>query len=69
MRSRDKTARMLLFDVPIARLTRAVGWGCRKTAYQRRDRPGTLTLEELAILAKENELDDEEIVTIVRAYQ
>ena len=69
VRTPDSTARRYLFGEPITKLTRAVGWGSRTTAYQRKDRPDTITIGELAVLAKENELTDEEILTVVKGYQ
>jgi len=69
IRTPDSTARRLLFGVPLARLTKAAGWGSRNTAYSRKMNPNTITIQELAILAKENKLTDEEIVTVVKQYQ
>lgn len=69
IRTPDSTARRLLFGTSLAKLTKAVGWGSRNTAYSRKMNPETITIGELAILAKENELTDEEIVTVVKGYQ
>ena len=40
----------------------------RGTFYNRIDQPGELKLSELGPLVKTNELTDEQIVTIVRAW-
>lgn len=40
----------------------------RKTFYNRIDHPGELKLSELGPLVEANELTDEQIVTIVRAW-
>ena len=40
----------------------------RGTFYKRIDQPGELKLSELGPLAKANDLTDEQIVTIVRAW-
>ena len=40
-----------------------------KTVYNRIDRPSEIRLWELAILAKMNELTDEQIANIVRMWQ
>lgn len=41
----------------------------RRTLYNRRIRPGKTTLEELGPLVKALNLDDEEILKIVRAWE
>jgi len=41
----------------------------RGTLYRRLDHPGDLRLKELGQLVKLNDLTDEEIVTIVRAWE
>lgn len=69
IRTPDSIARRYLFGKPIAKLTRAVGWGSRNTAYSRKMNPETITIAELAILARENELSDDEILTVVKGYQ
>lgn len=41
----------------------------RRTFYNRVDHPGDLKLKELGPLAKVNDLTDEQIVKIIRAWQ
>ena len=41
----------------------------RGTIYKRIERPGELRLSELAILAKKNELTDEQIAHVVKLWQ
>lgn len=41
----------------------------RRTIYNRLEKPGELRLSELAILAKKNELSDEQIAHIVKLWQ
>ena len=64
LRSPDNTARRYLFRVSMAQIVRNTGI-CHGTAYNRRKHPGDITLDELAQLVRENELDAEELYKVV----
>ena len=68
VRTPDNTARLYLFEKRnVAQITRMLGLGSRKSVYERIENPGNIKLKELGILAEK--LTDEEIVTVVRAYE
>ena len=64
LRTPDNTARRYLFAGNKSALIRNTGIS-RATFYSREKRPGTLTLDELAALVREQGLDAEELYKII----
>ena len=64
LRTPDNTARRYLFGKPVATIARLVGWS-RNTCYRRKEKPGEITLDELADLVRANGLDAEELYKLV----
>jgi len=64
LKTPDNTARAYLFRVPVARLARKVGW-CKSTSFERKKQPGKITLDELAVLVRENEVTEDELYKLV----
>lgn len=64
IRTPDNTARRYLFGQSMTAISKAVGWS-RDTAYRRREKPGNITLDELAVLVAANEVTQEELYKLV----
>lgn len=64
LRTPDNTARKYLFSGNKSSLIRNTGIS-RATFYSREKRPGTVTLDELAALVREQELTKEELYLLV----
>lgn len=65
MRTPDDTARRILFRAGYTALGRMTGT-CRQTMKRRETYPGTITLDELAYMAKGQDITDEELITVIR---
>ena len=65
VRTPDDTARKYLLTGNITRLSRETGI-IRQTLYNRRKRPGKMTLDELALLVKASDVDADELYRIVK---
>ena len=64
VRTADDTARRYLFCGGMTQLSRDTGI-VRQTLYNRRKKPGTLTLDELALLVKASGTDAGELYRLV----
>ena len=65
VRTPDDTARKYLLTGNMTRLSRDTGI-IRQTLYNRRKRPGKMTLDELALLVKASDVDADELYRIVK---
>lgn len=65
LKTPDTQARHILFRASDSALARMTG-ACRQTMAKRKEKPGTLTLDELAALVEGQDITDEELVYVVR---